>query len=80
MMDMILAIAVSPFLVFLLGIGIALIFLVLIISGLIRMSRYFKNITEEQRLQRLELDRLAEEMHQIRKQYSKNEQKERRET
>jgi hypothetical protein len=50
-------------------------FLVLVISCLLRISRYFRNAGNEQKLLRLELGKLAEEMHQIREKMSSTDPK-----
>ena len=70
MIDIILARLVTNLgeflLVFLMMAAYVFIFVLIIIS-LIRVSRYFKNAGKEQKLLRIEIGKLAEEMHLLRR-------------
>ena len=57
---------IIPMLLTLIFIGAYVFIFALIIITLIRVSRYFRNAGKEQKLLRLELGKLADEVHQIR--------------
>ena len=57
---------VGPLLITLVVIGFYVFIFALIIIALIRIARYFKNAGKEQKLIRLELGKVAEEVHQLR--------------
>jgi hypothetical protein len=56
----------APMLLTLIFISAYIFIFALIIITLIRVSRYFRNAGKEQKLIRLELGKLADEVHQIR--------------
>ncbi|MEJ2648061.1 MAG: hypothetical protein P8016_06595 [Sedimentisphaerales bacterium] len=58
--------SIAPMLLTLIIIGAYVFIFALIIITLIRVSRYFRNAGKEQKLLRLELGKLADEVHQIR--------------
>jgi hypothetical protein len=66
MIDMVLERTTSQFGVLLLAMAAYAFVFALIIISLIRVSRYFKNAGKEQKLMRIEMGKLAEEMHLLR--------------
>ena len=70
MIDSVLARAMTnlgPFLTAILVLGAYVFVFILIIICLIRVSRYFRNAGKEQKLMRIEMGKLAEEMHLLRR-------------
>ncbi len=58
---------IGPLLITLVVIGAYAFIFALIIISLIRVAKYFRNAGKEQKLIRIELGKVAEEVHQLRK-------------
>ncbi len=74
MIDSVLALAMTNFgrlLSAFLVLGAYVFIFILIIIGLIRVSRYFKTAGKEQKLLRIEVGKLAEEVHLLRQETEK---------
>ena len=63
---------IGPLLITLVVISAYAFIFALIIISLIRIARYFRNAGKEQKLIRLELGKVAEEVHQLRQEFKDN--------